>query len=610
MGGATLPDRPASTEEKVQKVIIGLAILVVLLLIVVVVAISNVNTYLEENRETLGGLASEAAGRKVSFDAAEVAFSSGLAVRLTGLRIAEDPSFGEPPFLRLDEAYVGVRLLPALQRRIEVSGIRLDAPTIRVIQTPEGFNFSTLGGSAAATPTEPEPDAEEGAPLAVAIAALEIVGGTIYFEDRTSPDGLSLVIDDFQISGTDLALDGPIAIDFSARARSAKAADAGLESLLEGEIRLESLDTMAGSIRLQSPSLHPAIFGARFEEEGEVERIDSLEVEVELTADPATFGYPLRVRSHAARLAGFDLDSIAIDLVYRDTARGPEVRMDQVAIGLAGGSVDLGGNVVLGDPGQSPFDLTTRIRDLDSGELAAVVLGLPAGMLSGKLGGDITLGGDSLEWESLKQSLVGSLRLEIGEGALEQVNLLNDLVGRLVADPGLGQLVAQSIREVASNAIEGDRTPFEAIEMALEIANAAIHAKDLSLKAGDFAIQAAGRIGLDGAIAADGSIRFSEDLSAKILAKADRLAPILGDGKIVTLPLRFGGTTDSPSLMPDLAALTKKATASAKRELTSRATKKLGEAIFGGQRGGGEKDATGDSAEDMINKGLGRFLGR
>lgn len=610
-----------------RKVIIGLAIVVLLLLVIVVIAISNVNSYLEANRETLAGLASDAAGREVSFDKAEVAFSGGLAVRLSGLRVAEDPAFGKPDFLSLDEAYVGVRILPALQQRIEVSGIRLDAPTIRVIQTARGFNFSTLGTSSEAEPGQPEareptasepapPAEEDAAALAVVVAAFEITRGTIYFEDRTSPDGLSLVIEDFETSGTDLALDGPIAIDFAGNARSAKAADASLSTRLEGAVRLEGLDTMAGTVQLRSPTFHPAIFGVRLEEGGEIERIDSLEIDATLTADPAKSGYPVQVRSKQARLAGYDLDSIAIDVVYRDAPRGAEVKLNQVAIGIADGLVDLAGSLVLGKPGRSPFDLTTKIRDLDSGKIAVMALGLPDGALSGKLNGDVALKGDSLEWESLKRSLAGSLKLGVGEGALERVNVVNMLVGRLVTDPGLGQLAANSIRDVAPDVLEGNRTPFEGVDMLLEIANGSIRAQDLSLKAGDFALQAAGTLGLDGAVSADGTIQFSKALSKKILAKADRLGPILGDGETVSLPLHLGGTTDSPTLVPDLAALSKKATASAKQELTDRASKELGDAIFGKKKrakteeGAATSGSDRDAAEDAVKKGLGRLLGK
>ena len=341
--------------------------LLVLLVIVAFVAISNVNGYLAENRETLAGLASDAAGRKVSFEKAEVAFSSGLAVRVAGLRVAEDPAFGKADFLSLDDAYVGVKILPALSRRIEVSGIRLDAPTIRVIQTKRGFNFSSLGGGGGeASDDAVQRDVEEAAPLAVAIAALKIQGGTIVFEDRTSKDGLSLVLEDFKASGTDLSLDGPIALNFETRIRSAAAGDKGLESLLSGDVAIESLATTAGIVALRSPKLHPAIFGVRLEEGDAVERLDDLRIDVILPPDPGKSGYSVKIRSSDARLSGFDLNEIAIDVVYKDAPRGAEVTLDKIALGLVGGRIDLSGDVVLGKPGASPFNLKTQPKDLDS----------------------------------------------------------------------------------------------------------------------------------------------------------------------------------------------------------------------------------------------------
>ena len=583
--------------------------LLVLLVIVAFVAIANVNGYLGENRETLAGLASDAAGRKVSFEKAEVAFSSGLAVRVAGLRVAEDPAFGKADFLRLDDAYVGVKILPALSGRIEVSGIRFDGPTIRVIQTKRGFNFSTLGGGGGeASDDAPQGDVEEAAPLAVAIAVLKIQGGTIFFEDRTSKDGLSLVLEDFETSGTDLSLDGPIALGFETRIRSAKAADKGLESFLSGDVAIESLATAAGTVALRSPKIHPAIFGVRLEEGDVVERLDDLRIDVIVPPNPGKSGYSVNIRSSDARLSGFDLNEIAIDLLYRGAPRGAKVTFDQVALGLAGGRIDLSGDMVLGKPGASPFNLKTRLKDLDSGELASILLGVPAGALSGTLGGGIDLAGDSLEWETLKKSLTGSLKLDVGNGALEQVNILKTLVGRLTKDPGLGQLAATSIRDVIPDALSGDRTPFEGIDMALEILNGAVHARDLRVTAGDFAIDAIGSVGLDGAVNADGKILFSENLSQKILAKADGLGALLGDGKQIALPLHFGGTAGSPSITPDLRALS----SAAKQKLKNRAAKELGDAIFGKRKAddGAQQNSDRDSAEGLIREGIGRFLGR
>jgi len=596
-----------------RKLIIVGGVLVVLLIAVVAIAVSNINGYLEENREELAAQASTAAGRTVDFDRAEVAFSSGLAVRLVGLEISDDPRFGTEQFLTLDEAYVGVRIWPALQKRIEVSGIRFDAPTIRVIQTVDGYNFSSLGGSSGANketsgdaPGEAEPEGDSS--LAIAIALFEIVDGTIVYEDRTSVEGLSLVVEDFETSGTDLSLEGPLSMDFAGRVHSAKPADAGLASDISGDVDLASLETLTGKVQLRSPSLHPAIFGVRLEEGGEVEHLDDLVVDLDLKQGLAASGIPVAIRSSAARLSGFDLNDISIDADYRSARRGAKVTLEQVVIGLAGGSVELAGDLVLGKPGASPFDLTSKIQSIDSGELAAVLLGVPRGALSGSLGGDVALKGDSLEWESLKKSLVGSLRLDIGEGALEQVNVLSQLVSGLTAAPGFGQLAATSIRDVAPNALAGDRTAFEGINMALEILDGSVQAKDLSLKAGDFALQAIGKVGLDGVVAADGKLLFSEDLSRKILKKADRLAPLLGDGGQVALPLRLGGTTADPTLIPDLTALTGKA----QDELKNRAVEELSNAIFGKNRDGDSEREKADrsSTEGLLKEGLGRFLGR
>ena len=193
-----------------RKLIIGLFVLLAIVIGTLAYAIANVNGVLEQNRERLAALASDAVGREVQFTKAEVAYSGGLAVKIDGVQVAEDPRYGAGSFLELDSAFVGVDLWPALQRRIEVTDVRLDQPTIRVVQTASGFNFSTLGasgeGSAGATSGDAVP-AAEGQDLALAVAAFEISNGTVLYEDRTANPPLALTIVDFESSGTDLALE-------------------------------------------------------------------------------------------------------------------------------------------------------------------------------------------------------------------------------------------------------------------------------------------------------------------------------------------------------------------------------------------------------------------
>lgn len=596
-----------------RRFIIGLVVVGALAIAAVVFAVVNLNGFLEGNRERLTALASDAAGREVDFERASVAFSGGLAVRLDGLRVSEDPRFGESDFVRLESAYAGVDLWSALQGRVAVSGIRLEAPTLRIVQTAEGWNFDSLGGAAAEGP-EAEPTDEESEPLALAIAALEIVDGTIVFVDRSTPDGMALVVEQFQSSGTDLSLTGPIAIDFEGRVRPMEG-NVAVATQLGGRVEIDTLEPLAGRVRLESPAFFPGLLGLVFEEGGTLEHVDSLDIRVELPADAAKSGYPIRLQAESARLAGFDFGEIDFAIRFRDE----DLSIDRAAIDLAGGRVEVAGDVALGDPGSSPFDLKTKIRDLDSGELAAVLLDIPRGTITGSIGGDVDLAGDGLEWESLKQSLIGQIRLDVGEGALERVNVLDNLVGRLVADPGLGVLVANSIRDAAPQALEGNRTPFDGVNMAIEVVDGALRADEFTIETGDFAIAAAGTLGLDGALSGKGTIRFSDSLSQDILAKADRLAPLLGDGDRVEFPLRFGGAADSPRVLPDLKALASSARATATKELKQQVAKKLTDAIFGRKEDDEKRDGeepsepgAGDppDARELLEDGLKGLFGR
>ena len=608
-----------------RKFIVLLIVLVLVVVGVLVLAIMNMNAILEENRERLSAMASEAIGREVRFDRAEVTFSKGLAIRIDGLRIAEDPDFGKGDFVTLDSAFVDVEVGPALQRRLAVGGVRLEGPTIRVIRTLDGFNFSSLGSADSAGRPEEEASSgsdstgdgdggsgSEGTDLALAIAAFEIRDGTILYQDRTANPPLSLVIENFESSGTDLSLEGPIEIAFSGRVRPVDGDDS-LTSPVRGRIRIRDLATGAGELRLASPTFHPGLLGLVFEEgKGADERMEDLDLDIGLPADPAAVGYPISLRASGGRLAGVGFTSLDARLRYR----GSTVGIKRLVIGLAGGSVEVVGSVTFGPPGRAPFRLETRLEGLDASEVGTILLDLPKGALSGRIAGEIDLAGDSLDWETLKKSLAGRIRIEVGRGAIENVNLLDRLVGRLVVDPGLGQLTAASIRDVAPTILKQDRTAFEKVDLDLAIENGGLLARSLELDAGDFSLRALGtRIGLDGSVSGAAKIRFSEPLSRKILARADRLAPLLGGEGVVELPLRLEGSVSSIELRPDLTALASDARANATAELTNEAARRLSKALFGKQGASkqGEpaspRDPERTAADELLEKGLDRLFG-
>ena len=114
--------------------------------------------------------ASQALGRPVKFRSVSLAVLPHPAIRLHALEIAEDPSFGRGPFLRLAEADLRLKLWPLLRGHVEFATLVLKQPRIVLIQGPKGrWNFASLG---APRDTAPALRASRGSAGGAAPAAL------------------------------------------------------------------------------------------------------------------------------------------------------------------------------------------------------------------------------------------------------------------------------------------------------------------------------------------------------------------------------------------------------------------------------------------------------
>jgi AsmA protein len=138
--------------------IFGIAAAVLLVVALAVPFLVDANRF----RPLLQTKLSEALGREVTLGSLQLSILSG-AVAANDLAIADDPAFSKTPFVRAKSLAIGVELLPLIfSRKLNVTGIAIQAPEIDLIQTPEGvWNFSSLGAKPA--PPAPAPSAS-GAP--------------------------------------------------------------------------------------------------------------------------------------------------------------------------------------------------------------------------------------------------------------------------------------------------------------------------------------------------------------------------------------------------------------------------------------------------------------
>jgi len=188
--------------------------------VVIVLALVNLNTIIERNKDALIARVELALGRKLSVGSIHVSLWSGISLSLKDVVVSDDPDFSSASFLRAGALDVSVKLLPLLTRDLQIERITLHEPEIAIIRDEEGvYNFSTIGNPerrAARRKNAPEPASEQEMrgvrPLMLSL--IDITGGKLLYIDRKEQTNLLLSAIDF--SSEEEVSKGSFAVRFSA----------------------------------------------------------------------------------------------------------------------------------------------------------------------------------------------------------------------------------------------------------------------------------------------------------------------------------------------------------------------------------------------------------
>lgn len=163
-------------------VLIGIGVLLLLAVALLLAVPYLVNT--SKVQAAIAHSASQALGRPVSFASLSLALLPLPALRLTDLRVAEDPKFGPTPFLTVGEGRLGLRLWPLLRGRVEVTELTLERPRLSLIQESGGrWNIASLGARAGgASPAVKSDGAPPGRSLLPPISRIRVVDGSLSYQ--------------------------------------------------------------------------------------------------------------------------------------------------------------------------------------------------------------------------------------------------------------------------------------------------------------------------------------------------------------------------------------------------------------------------------------------
>ena len=218
---------------------VAAGVLILISAAVVGYAVLNLDSIIAANRERILARASDALGRTVAADDIKATIGWGVAMDVTGVKIADDPAFAaQLPFVSASDAYLKVEFVPLLFKRLKITDLMLKAPQVRIIRNAAGkLNVSTLGrkhheasatknpsnqpGGAArslgANPMESAPPPaiiEIGGNTrlnAISVRTFTIQDGTVTYEDQNA-GGPPLTINALNLSVDHFTFSAPFAI--------------------------------------------------------------------------------------------------------------------------------------------------------------------------------------------------------------------------------------------------------------------------------------------------------------------------------------------------------------------------------------------------------------
>lgn len=507
-----------------MKIAIGLLVLVVMMvgLVFALPFLIDLSKYQDQYKPII----EEALNRKVQLQDIRLTIWPRIGARVAGFFIMDDPAFGSGPFASLSSLDVGVKLGPLLNGKVEVEEITLREPIITVIKNKNGvLNASTIGRKGVAiseTPSRAPVPSTEGPLKILALLAVDrvsLAGGRLTYRDLSAAKPTEYVLQDIDLL---------------------------LQSVRLGQTPSLHLDTVVQPLNL--PVKLDGTFGPLK---------DTMDIEVinfQLGVGKTDFTITGKAAGHDASVnissAVINTGNLPITLPLKKPIditnlqiavdiKGQEARLNALSLQLFDGQVKGKGKLIAGSD-TPPFNGTLAVQDVQLGSAIHAVAEAPVS-ISGTAGADFALKGRGLSMPDLTKALEGTGHLEVKDGKIEGVNLLQEAI---------------AILKIAGIAIgDPNATVFSTIETDLAVNEGVVHVQRLLMDSHDFQATGGGTIGFDHKLNLAIKLNLSQELSQKIAGLSPVAKLAVKEGRLV-LPLTVGGTIQTPSYGLDMKGVT------------------------------------------------------
>jgi AsmA protein len=195
--------------------IVGGVVVVLLLVVILLPFVIDANRFRPEIESSLNS----ALNRKVDIGNIRLSILSG-GVTVENVSISDDPSFNTGPFLKAKSLSVNLELLPLIfSRAIHVTGLTIDEPSVTLLRSQSGWNFSTLGASQTHTKSASaatSSSASSSSSPDLSIRSFSLKNGTMVV-GNTGANAKSRTYDQVNIKASDLSYTTQFPFELTAR---------------------------------------------------------------------------------------------------------------------------------------------------------------------------------------------------------------------------------------------------------------------------------------------------------------------------------------------------------------------------------------------------------
>lgn len=626
------------------KKLVVLAVVIVLIVVgVFILALVNANSLIATFKPDLERMASQSLGAPVTLGQLSVNVFPQAKIRATEFKLASSVP-GQEPGISLKELALDIRLLPLLQKKLQITRLSIGSPTITLVKTPDGITVQglnltkkTSSENAPAldkSPHQPHAATENKSSLDFSLDAVSLSNGRIVLKDQnkdysfsgvTLDSAVAIQGSDVQVSDlkvrlkaleqTDLEIHAPRVIYQANKVDIPELSVTGLGSSLKiscaynifdktGQVRVSSDNVDLGSLTPALPAvvkemklqgvLKPdlkASLGPRdsYHAGGVVNLAGVGLVKNQFTvsgiAGPLTLDATPESRLIKTQNLAFTLNGQSGKLGLAATMKGQALAVSEIMLQLFGGTLSGDFNLALNADKTFSTNLkASGIRVEDALEVSSP--GKPAA-LTGTLQ-TMTLKASGLSVQ-MPQSLSGSGYLDLRDASLKGINLAGTVLKAVNNIPFLAGALYDAVPPSQRSSVESNDTPIKSLTANLTFAAGALRTPDLKAVSSIFSLEADGKVGFDSNLDLNATIIFDQTFSAHLVSNTKELKNLLDQEGRLIIPLTLQGVPPKLLVYPNLKKLLE---VGATRTLRNKAEELLGGAL---QKGKG--------------KGLGGLLG-